>query len=85
MATTEWIFNKIGQIHKINLTKLFELISQSVEALLPEKHQLVIEKREQDYDAAKLKNLFSGLNLYAVPQVETVVKNKALKRKQHMS
>ncbi len=91
MAITEWIFNKTGQIHKINLKKLFELISQSVEALYPEKHHLVIEKIEQDYDAAKLKSLFSGLNLYAVAKgdskkLETTAKNKALKRQQqHMS
>lgn len=86
MAITEWIFNKTGQIHKINLKKLFELISQSVEALYPEKHALVIEKIEQDYEAAKLKSLFSSLNLYAVPQVEQVVKNKSLQRQQrHMS
>ena len=91
MAITEWIFNKTGQIHKINLKKLFELISQSVEALYPEKHTLVIEKIEQDYDAAKLKSLFSGLKLYAVEKgdskkLETTTKNKALKRQQqHMS
>jgi len=86
MAITEWIFNKTGQIHKFNLKKLFELISQAVEALFPEKHQYVIEKIEVDYDAAKLKSLFSGLNLYAVPQMETVSKNRALKRQQqHMS
>jgi len=86
MAITEWIFNKTGQIHKINLKKLFELISQSVEALFPEKHQMVIEKIEVDYNAAKLKSLFSGLQLYAASQVETVSKNRALKRQQqHMS
>jgi hypothetical protein len=61
-------------------------VSQAVEALFPEQHQLVIEKIELDYEAAKLKSLFSGLKLYAVPQVETVSKNKALKRQQqHMS
>ncbi len=86
MAITEWIFNKTGQIHKINLKKLFELISQSVEALYPEKHALVIEKIEQDYEAAKLKSLFSSLNLYAVEKPELVVKNKSLQRQQrHMS
>jgi radical SAM superfamily enzyme YgiQ (UPF0313 family) len=86
MAITEWIFNKTGQIHKINLKKLFELLSQSVEDLFPEKHQLFIEKIEADYDAAKLKSLFSGLNLYAVPQVESTIKNKSLQRQQrHMS
>ena len=86
MAITEWIFNKTGQIHKINLKKLFELISQSVEALFPEKHQLVISKIELDYHASKLKSLFNGLNLYAVAQVESTSKNKSLQRQQrHMS
>lgn len=86
MALTEWIFNKTGQIHKISLKKLFELISQSVEALYPEKHKIVISKLELDYDAAKLKSLFSSLNLYAVEQAKPVSKNKALKRQQqHMS
>mgnify|MGYP000086872492 CR=1 FL=1 len=86
MMITEWIFNKTGQIHKISLKKLYELISQSVEALFPEKHLFVISKIELDYNASKLKSLFNGLKLYAVPQVETVSKNKALKRqKQHMS
>jgi radical SAM superfamily enzyme YgiQ (UPF0313 family) len=86
MAITEWIYNKTGQIHKINLKKLFELISQSVEALYPEKHELVIEKIEVDYEAAKLKSLFSSLNLYAVEKVQAVIKNKSLKRQQqHMS
>ncbi|MBA6288326.1 B12-binding domain-containing radical SAM protein [Colwellia sp. MB3u-4] len=86
MAITEWIFNKTGQIHKINLKKLFELISQAVEALYPEKHEVVIEKIEQDYEAAKLKSLFSSLSLYAVPQVAARVKNKSLQRQQrHMS
>jgi radical SAM superfamily enzyme YgiQ (UPF0313 family) len=86
MAITEWIFNQTGQIHKINLKKLFELISQAVEALYPEKHQLVIEKIEQDYDATKLKSLFSGLNLYSVPKKQVAVKNKSLQRQQrHLS
>ena len=82
MAITEWIFNKTGQIHKINLKKLFELISQAVEALYPDKHALVITKIEVDYDAAKLKSLFSSLNLYAVPKIESAIKNKSLKRQQ---
>lgn len=86
MAITEWIFSKTGQIHKINLKKLFELISQAVEALFPEKHQVVISKIEIDYKASQLKSIFSGLKLHAVQQVKTVSKNKALKRQQqHMS
>jgi radical SAM superfamily enzyme YgiQ (UPF0313 family) len=86
IAVAEWIFNKTGQTHNINLKKLFELISQAVEALFPEKHALVIEKLEVDYTASKLKSVFSGLNLYATEQVEKAVKNNALKRQQqHMS
>ena len=86
MAITEWIYNKTGQIHKISLKKLFELISQSVEALFPEKHQLVIEKIELDYEATKLKSLFNGLHLYAADQTQSITKNKSLKRQQqHMS
>ncbi len=86
MAITEWIFNKTGQIHRINLKKLFELISQSVEALFPEKHQLVLEKIALDYDASQLKGHFDGLNLYLSPQIESTSKNKSLQRQQrHMN
>lgn len=86
MAITEWIFNKTGQIHNFNLKKLFELLSQAVEAVFPEKHQKVIEVIEQDFQAAKLKSLFSSLQLYATDQPQLVVKNKSLKRQQqHMS
>jgi len=86
MAITEWIYNKTGQIHKISLKKLFELVSQSVEVLFPQKHQLVIEKIELDYNASKLKSLFTGLNLYGAEQVKPSSKNKSLQRQQrHMS
>ena len=86
MAITEWIFNKTGQIHKISLKKLYELISQSVEALFPEKHQLAIEKIELDYNASQLKSVFSTLNLYAIAPVKLASKNKSLQRQQrHLS
>ena len=86
MAITEWIFNKTGQIHNFNLKKLFELLSQAVEAVFPDKHQKVIEVIEQDFQAAKLKSLFSSLQLYATEQPQLVIKNKSLKRQQqHMS
>jgi ribosome-associated toxin RatA of RatAB toxin-antitoxin module len=39
----EWIFEKTGQNHKINLKKLYELMSQAVKELFPEKHQAVIK------------------------------------------
>jgi len=86
MAITEWIYNKTGQIHKINLKKLYELMSQSVEALFPAKHQLVITNLELDYAASKLKSLFSGLNLYATEQTQITNKNRSLQRQQrHMN
>jgi len=86
MEITEWIFNKTGQIHKISLKKLFELISQAVEALFPDKHSLVLEQIELDYKASQLKSIFSGLNLYAKDKTENIIKNKSLKRQQqHMS
>ncbi|XQW86851.1 DUF4080 domain-containing protein [Thalassotalea piscium] len=86
MAITEWIYNKTGQTHKINLKKLFELVSQAVEAIFPEKHKLVIEQLALDYEASQLKAVFNTLQLYAMPQVELVSKNRALQRQQrHMS
>ena len=86
MAITEWIYNKTGQIHKISLKKLFELISQSVEALFLDKHPFVLSKIEEDYKAAKLKSVFSGLTLYAEQQQEAITKNRSLQRQQrHMS
>ena len=65
---------------------MFELVSQSVEALFPEKHSLVISKIELDYNASKLKSVFSGLNLYSVQKTTPIIKNKSLQRQQrHMS
>jgi len=86
MAMTEWIFNKTGQNHNINLKKLYELVSQAVEALMPEKHQLVLTKLQLDFEAAQLKSLFSSLKLYAAQQTPASSKNKSLQRQQrHMS
>jgi len=86
MAITEWIYNKTGQIHKISLKKLFELVSQSVEAIFPTKHHLFIEKIELDYNASGLKSLFNGLKLYGIQQVKPNSKNKSLQRQQrHLS
>ena len=86
MAITEWIYNKTGQNHNINLKKLFELLSQSVEVLFPHQHALFVENIERDYTASKLKSHFKTLNLYAVEEEAPRIKNKALKRQQqHMS
>lgn len=85
MAITEWLFNETGQTHKINLKRLFELISQAVESLFPEKHQIVLAKIELDYGAAGLKGIFNTLNLHAGQKKLTTTKSKLLQRqKQHM-
>lgn len=86
IAIAEWIFEKTGQTHKINLKKLFELIAQATEALFPEKHQLVIEKLELDYVASKLKSHFDGLTLYGGQEKTVKTQSKLLQRQQrHMS
>lgn len=86
LAVTEWIFDKTGQTHQINLKKLYEYVSQAVEALFPEKHQKVIQQIELDYAASKLKGHFGTLNLYAGQQTESVGQNKLAQRQQrHMS
>lgn len=86
MAITDWLFNKTGQTHQINLKRLFELLSQAVESLFPEKHQLVVEKIELDYAASKLKSHFNTLNLYAGQQKVSTSQNKLAQRQQrHMS
>jgi hypothetical protein len=85
MAITNWLFNATGQTHKINLKRLYELMSQSVEALFPEKHQDALPKIEMDYTASQLKGAFSTLNLYAHEKKQTASSGKLLQRqKQHM-
>jgi radical SAM superfamily enzyme YgiQ (UPF0313 family) len=82
MAITEWVFNKTGQTHQINLKKLYEQVSQAVEELFPQKHSLFIAKLEADYVASKLKGRFEGLNLYAGQQSQSVSQNSLLQRQQ---
>ncbi|PKG38315.1 B12-binding domain-containing radical SAM protein [Psychromonas sp. Urea-02u-13] len=85
MAITNWLFEETGQTHKINLKRLYELISQAVEALFPEKHQLVLPKIELDYTGSQLKSVFNTLNLYAGQKKEVIRPSKLLQRqKQHM-
>ena len=85
MAITQWVFNKTGQIHNINLKRLYELVCQAVEELFPDKHQTFIAHVERDYAASKLKSHFSSLKLYAIQQTESSSKNKSLQRQQrHM-
>ncbi|SFC33013.1 B12-binding domain-containing radical SAM protein [Pseudoalteromonas denitrificans] len=86
MALTNWLFEETGQTHQINLKRLYELLSQAVEALFPEKHQLVISKIELDYTASKLKSRFDTLNLYAGQKKESKSQINFVQRQtRHMS
>ncbi|MEJ6080130.1 B12-binding domain-containing radical SAM protein [Vibrio sp. 1-Bac 57] len=85
MAITNWLFEETGQTHKINLKRLFELISQCVEALFPEIHQTLLPKIELDYTASRLKGVFNTLNLYGGQKKQSTSGSKLLQRqKQHM-
>jgi len=85
MALTHWLYEETAQTHKISLKRLFELLSQAVEALFPEKHALVLTKIELDYAATPLKSQFNTLNLFAGQQQKTPRQSKLLHRqKQHM-
>ncbi|MEJ6121357.1 B12-binding domain-containing radical SAM protein [Vibrio sp. 2-Bac 85] len=85
MAITNWLFEETGQTHKINLKRLFELISQCVEALFPEIHQTLLPKIELDYTASRLKGAFNTLNLYGGQKKQSTSGSKLLQRqKQHM-
>jgi len=86
MAITNWIFEKTGQTHKINLKKQFELMSQAVQALFPEQHLIVIEHIELDYTASKLKSNFKTLDLYGDHEKTSTGTGKFVQRqKRHMS
>jgi len=86
MAVTNWIFEKTGQTHKINLKKQFELISQAVQALFPTKHAVVVEYIELDYTASRLKSNFDTLDLYGNNEKTSTGTGKFVQRqKRHMS
>jgi len=85
LAITEWIYNKTGQTHQINLKKLYELTSQAVEALFPAKHAAMVAQLALDYDASKLKGHFGRLDLYGSQQVKTTGQSSLAQRQQrHM-
>ena len=86
LAIANWIFDKTGQTHQINLKRLFEMVSQANEALFPEKHQAILHQMEKDHGASKLKGQFSLLSLHASENKEVVSKNSLMQRQQqHMS
>tara|TARA_R110001583_G_scaffold16561_5_gene67755 strand:+ start:1566 stop:3167 length:1602 start_codon:yes stop_codon:yes gene_type:complete len=86
MAITNWLFEETGQTHKINLKRLFELISQAIQILFPEKHQELLPKIELDYTASGLKSMFNTLNLYTGQKKQPSSKPSRLlqRQKQHM-
>jgi len=85
-ALTNWLFERTDQTHNINLKRLFELLSQAVEALFPEKYQAVIAKIELDYNATPLKSQFNTLALCAADLQEKAPRQSKLlhRQKQHM-
>lgn len=86
LAINDWIYNKTGQTHQINLKRLIELVSQSVEALFPEKHEEFIEIVKLDYAASKLKSHFDTLNLSAGEIKETKTSTNYVQRqKRHIN
>ena len=85
LAITNWLFERTGQTHQINLKRLYELVSQAVEALFPEKHQAVIELLALDFAASKLKGYFENLALYNMQQAATETQAKLMQRqKRHL-
>lgn len=86
LAISQWIFDKSGQTHQINLKRLYEMVSQAVEELFPECHQLVLADMEKDHGASKLKGGFELLNLYAGQKKQATAQNKLVQRQQrHLS
>ncbi|EWH08438.1 radical SAM domain/B12 binding domain-containing protein [Catenovulum agarivorans DS-2] len=71
MMLTNWLYEKTGQTHQINLKRLFELLAQATEALFPARYATVLEALEQDYNASKLKSVFATLKLSAKEQPQT--------------
>jgi len=85
LALTDWIFNKTGQTHQINLKKLYELVAQAVESLFPERHSDVITALEKDYAASKLKGNFKGLILVSKPAEESASQHRrSLRQQRHL-
>ncbi|WP_196137201.1 B12-binding domain-containing radical SAM protein [Aliikangiella sp. G2MR2-5] len=85
MAITDWIFEKTGQTHQINLKKLYEYVAQAVEDLFPERYTAVTQALEKDYAESKLKGNFLGLTLSTQNQVEKVSQHKrSARQKRHL-
>lgn len=85
MAITDWIFDKTGQTHQINLKKLYEYVAQAVEALFPNRHKQVVLAIEKDYAASKLKGNFQGLRLVADDKKENSSQHRrSLRQQRHI-
>lgn len=82
LELTDWIFNKTGQTHKINLKRLYELVAQACEALFPEIHSELVTNMQDDYERSKLKGNYKLLTLSNIQQTESLVKVKHSSRQQ---
>lgn len=84
MALTHWLYDATEQTHKISLKRLFELLSQAIMALFPDKHATALPLLAQDYEATQLKSLFNTLNLYGEQQKAPRASKLLHRQKQHM-
>ncbi len=65
LLLTDWLFDRTGQTHKINLKRLYELVAQACQALFPKQYELLVNAMEIDYQRSKLKGSFKLLQLDA--------------------
>ncbi len=82
LAITDWIYNKTGQTHQINLKKLYEYVAQAVEVLFPHQYKNFVSALEKDYADSKLKGNFLRLELSANQQQEQATHQKRSARQQ---
>ncbi len=82
LKLTDWLFKTTEQTHKINLKRLYELVSQACEELFPEVHLALVEAMEADYLRSKLKGSFKRLELSKKEVVEKETQMKHSMRQQ---
>ncbi|WP_435273931.1 DUF4080 domain-containing protein [Psychrobium sp. nBUS_13] len=86
LALANWIFDKTGQTHQINLKRLFEILSQATQSLFSDKHEALLAELEKDHTNSKLKGQFNQLNLYLGQEKSAATTSKLMQRQQqHMS
>jgi radical SAM superfamily enzyme YgiQ (UPF0313 family) len=82
LKLSDWLFEKTGQTHKINLKRLYELVAQGCEELFPKVHQKLVQAMEKDYERSKLKGSFSRLELSSTIAMAPTTQNKHSMRQQ---